>query len=96
MFTKQYGGRNNVRKLVVLLTWAEQSESEGFGVAESIAKSMRDEGIAIIVVGIGNLNTTKLMRLSSEGCSYLINIQTLNSKEFIDNMTQVIFDKIGE
>lgn len=86
MFKKKNGGRAGIKKLAILITDGEQT---GKGDPEKAAKDLRDDGIALLVVGVGHLDGNKLTKISGKGNWYLANNFTvLNSKEFIDNMTR--------
>lgn len=64
MFSKQNGGRNNAKKLIVVIT---DGQSNNQTKTESEARLARLSGIHIISVGVGNApNDKELGRIASE------------------------------
>lgn len=97
MFDRKNGGRNGVKKIIVLITWSNPADVSIISKAQTVAKSMRDEGMAIIVIGVGDLDAKRLMALSGKQNWYQTdNFKSLFSKKFIDDVTQGIFDQIGK
>ena len=97
MFTPENGGREGVKKLVVLVTDGEQTGKEGVDPV-SIAKTLGEKGVTILVIGVGDLESSKLSDISGKDNWYLAsNFTILTSKEFLDNITiEKCFNKVGE
>ena len=53
MFAKENGGRENVPKLLILMTDGSQTEDLGAEDPADIADELRADGITVIVVGVG-------------------------------------------
>lgn len=87
MFKAENGARgDDVKKLVVLVTDGEQS-GEGGESPATIAKSIRDGGIPIITIGVGDLETSRLSDIGGDINWYIAsNFSTLNSKDFLDSI----------
>lgn len=92
MFKKENGGRKGVKKMVVLITDGEQT---GRGNPDQVAKELRDEGVILLVIGVGKLDKKKLEKISGPDNWFLAsNFTVLNSKEFVEKMTHSTCKKV--
>lgn len=58
---------------------------------------MRDDGIDIIVIGIGDLDPKKLEKIAGQGNWHMAaNFTVLNSKKFVEDMTKATCEKVGK
>ena len=59
-FSTESGGRSDVSKLVVLLTDGLMAEADN---AVAVTEQLRNEGIALFVIGVGRLSGSDMMAL---------------------------------
>ena len=96
MFTRKNGARDNVPKLLVLLTDGAQTKRvinnhnpEDPGV---VAQEIRDEGIKLIVVGMGNgTKESQLINIggTAENVFSADTFDDLIADQFIENVTKI-------
>lgn len=95
LFTKENGARAGVKKIVILLSDGHQT-GKGAKDPTKMAEQLRDDGISVIVIGIGNLDD-KLVKLAGEDNFYLAsNFTILTSQDFIENMTKVACNRLSK
>ena len=86
MFTKQNGARDGVVKIIILLTDGSQTQRRGSENPAVIADELRNTGIHIVVVGIGNaIDPAELIGLAGDR-GYVFSAASFDeliTKEFI-------------
>ena len=92
MFTKENGARDDVPKLLVLLTDGSQTQSRNPEDPGVVAQEIRDEGIKLIVVGMGSsTDEAELLNIggTAENVFSADNFNDLISDQFIGNVTKI-------
>lgn len=94
MFLVKNGARSNIPKLLILMTDGSQSADRDAQDPAAIAKEIRDMGINVIVIGIGNgVDTTELEALSGQDNWYKAkSFSELISDGFVRKMTRATCD----
>ncbi len=89
LLTSKYGARENVPKLLVLLTDGTQTTAEGAVNPGDIAAELRQSGVRLIVIGVGKkVNTEELLRIAGENSNLYqaTNFDELKSFAFVERL----------
>jgi len=90
-FTVENGGRPGLKKLVVLITDGNQTKTHAYTPPEEIAEEIRNQGIHILAIGIGE--TVDVVEMSkivgpNDNWRQVRTFNQLASKTFVDTITK--------
>ncbi|XP_065653360.1 collagen alpha-6(VI) chain-like isoform X2 [Hydra vulgaris] len=97
MFTNQNGGRLEAAKLLILLTDGAQTPSVEMEVPHIIAEEIRQNGVSIIAIGIGEgINKTELSHIAGgdENTYNADTFEELKKFDFIKRIKEVVCSSV--
>ena len=86
MFTVKYGGRPGYPKILVLITG---SKSDGEKTLKEAVRPLKEEGIHLIVITVGNNTDPELPKITP-------NVERVDDSENLPNKTDDLVDKINK
>ena len=89
MFSLPNGGRPGVNKVLIVLTDGSQTQDAGAEDPADVAEELRNSGIRVIVVGIGNkVNSTELAKIAGDAKNVYgaSSFDELISSEFVNRV----------
>ena len=87
------GRRDGVPKVLVLVTYEKQTQTSGSGELSAVAQSLKDDGVSVFAVGIGDaVKVDELLRIGSDNSSTFIVNKFDDLPEFRGDVTNAVFD----
>ena len=90
-FSRENGGREGQMKLLVLITDGKQKRSMGYRRPDLVADDLRQLGITLLVVGVGEgVDEQELSEISGleDNWRKVQDFRELNSRGFVERMTR--------
>lgn len=98
LFTQNgFGRRDGVPKTVVLLTYDKQTKSVHSDTLFSVAENIKQNGVSVFTLGIGNaVNVKELLKIGSGNNTTFIVEKFTNLPEFSGDLTEAVHDTSSE
>lgn len=96
LFKSENGGRTNIPKMILLLTDGSQTMDSDAKDPGMIARQIRETGVKIVVIGIGNrINKAELLNIANEASHLYLakDFEELKSPSFTAKITETTCKK---